>query len=65
MNLSKIIVTKDNAFEIIEALGLLDEVFFVNLNHDEQPQKLTYSKQVSRCNENITKLDFIISECNK
>lgn len=48
MYLSKLIVTKDNAFEVIESLGTLDEVFFVNLNFEEQPQKLTYSKQVSR-----------------
>ena len=62
MNLCKLIVTKDNAFEVIEALGMIDEVFIVNLNPDEQPQKLTYSREVSKWNEIVSKIDFIMSE---
>ena len=65
MNLCKLIVTKDNAFDIVEALITLNEVFIVNLNPDEQPQKLTYSKSISKWNEIISNLDYIISEWGK
>ena len=65
MNLCKVIVTKDKAYDIIEALGMLDEVYFVNLNFDEQPQKLSYSREVSKTNEINARLEFIIDQCKK
>lgn len=65
MNLCKLIVTKDKAYDIVEALGMLDEVFFVNLNLNEQPQKLPYCHEVSKTNEISTKLEYIFEECLK
>ena len=35
MHLCKVIVTKDKAYNLNEALGMLNEVFFINLNKDE------------------------------
>lgn len=65
MHLCKVIVTKDKAYDLIEALGMLNEVFFINLNKDEQPQKLPFCHEVSKTNEINTKLDYIYSECDK
>jgi len=62
MNLCKLIVTKDKAYDIIEALGMLNEVFFINLNLKEQPQKLPYCHEISKCNEIYTKVDYIYEE---
>lgn len=49
----------------MEALGNLDQVYFVDLNKSEQPQKLPFSKEVSKANEICTKLTFILEECDK
>lgn len=65
MNLCKLLVTKDKAYDVVEALGLLNEVSFVNLNKDEQPQKLPYCHEISKCNEICTKLDYIYEQCQK
>ena len=62
MNLCKIIVTKDKAYDLIEALGMLNEVFFVNINVNEQPQKLPYCHEISKCHEICTKIEYIYEE---
>ena len=63
MNLWKVLVSKDKAYDLVESLGMLDEVYFINLNIDEQPQKLPYGHEISKCNEICTKLDYINEEC--
>lgn len=63
MHLWKVVVTKDKAYDLVEALEMLNEVDFINLNRDEQPHKLPYSKEVSKANELCTKLDYIVAEC--
>lgn len=62
MNLWKVVVSKDKAFDLVEALGMLNEVDFINLNIEEQPQKLPYWHEISKCNEICTKLDYIYEE---
>jgi hypothetical protein len=41
-------VTKDKAYDLVEAIGLLNQVYFVNLNKDEQLQKLPFSREISK-----------------
>lgn len=50
---------------MVESLGTLNEIYFVNLNKSEQPQKLPFAKQISKANEVCTKLDYIIEQCKQ
>lgn len=48
MSLYEISIPKDNAWEIMNSLGNLDALHFVDLNTNEQPFNLTFATSVKR-----------------
>jgi V-type H+-transporting ATPase subunit a len=56
---------KDDAWFIMNSLGLLGQVHFVDLNKGEQSFHLPYTGQIRRCDETLRRLDIIVSECKK
>lgn len=48
MSLYEISIPKDNAWEIMNALGKLDSLHFIDLNTKEQPFNLTFANWVKR-----------------
>ena len=51
MYLYKFLVAKDNAYEAIRNLGLINAVHFLNMNKQEQTFKLPYTEIIKRCEE--------------
>jgi len=48
MSLYEITVPKDNAWEIMNTLGRLNSMHFIDLNINEQPFNLTFAGWVKR-----------------
>lgn len=63
MSLYEISVPKDNAWEIMNALGMLDAMHFIDLNMTEQPFNLTFANWVKRCDDTLRRISFIKDEC--
>lgn len=49
-------IPKDDAWDVINALGRLNVAHFINLNKGEQPFNLPYSNQIRRCEETERRL---------
>jgi V-type H+-transporting ATPase subunit a len=65
MSLYEISVPKDNAWDIMNALGKLNALHFVDLNSNEQPFNLTFANWVKRCDDTLRRIDFIKNECSR
>ena len=57
MDLFQILVPKDNDWDIMNELGLLNCLQFIDLNKEEQPYSLRYISQVKRAEEAMKKLE--------
>jgi len=60
MNLIKCTMSKDSAFDLMEAFGSLGEADFIDLNKHEQVFDLPFTKQIRRRNDIIRKIEFLI-----
>ena len=56
MEMFQVTMPKDDAWYIMNELGNLGVVQFVDLNKSEQPFHLTYATQIRRCDEALKKL---------
>lgn len=65
MSLYEISVPKDNAWEIMNTLGNLNALHFVDLNSKEQPFALTYANWVKRCDDTLRRIQSIKAECKR
>jgi len=63
MSLYEISIPKDNAWEIMNALGKLDALHFIDLNSSEQPFTLTFANWVKRCDDTLRRISTIKEEC--
>ncbi|CAI2364611.1 unnamed protein product [Moneuplotes crassus] len=59
MNLVKCIMSKDSAFDLMEAFGALGVADFIDLNKHEQVYDLPFTKQIRRCNDITRKIDYL------
>jgi hypothetical protein len=55
MDLYQIIISKDNDWDIMNELGHINCLHFINLNRDEQTHHLRYYNQMRRA-EDVEKL---------
>ena len=51
MYLFKFVVTKDNAWQVVDALGKVKSTHFIDMNKNEQVFKLPYTEMVKRCED--------------
>lgn len=65
MNLYQLTVPKDDSWEVMDRLGLLNVAHFLNLNKSEQPFNLPYVSQIRRCEETERRLLHILHECRQ
>ena len=56
---------KDDAWFIMNSLGMLGSVHFMDLNKGEQTFHLPYTSQLRRCDETLRRIDIMASECKK
>lgn len=63
MTLFQIRVPKDDAWDVMNQLGVLDVAHFINLNKGEQPFNLPYANQIKRCEETERRLLYILGQC--
>jgi V-type H+-transporting ATPase subunit a len=63
MSLYEVSVPKDNAWDIMNTLGRLDAMHFIDLNTDEQPFNLTFVNWVKRCDDTLRRISLIKDEC--
>ena len=63
MTLFQIRVPKDDAWDVMNQLGVLDVAHFINLNKGEQPFNLPYANQIKRCEETERRLLYILGRC--
>lgn len=65
MFLYKFFVTKDNAWDVVNDLGRLSMVHFVDMNKNEQTFKLAYTEMIKRCEDCERKMSLIEQECKR
>lgn len=63
MNLHKMIMSKDSAFDMMEAFGELGIADFIDLNKNEQVYDLPFTGQIRRTNDVIRKLEYLQEIC--
>lgn len=63
MSLFQLILKKDDDWEIMKELGLLNCIHFVDLNKDELAHKLTYTNQLRRAEFLESKLQNLEELC--
>jgi V-type H+-transporting ATPase subunit a len=65
MELYRLIIPKDDAWRIVEALGNTDAAHFVDLNKNEQPFMLPYQQRIKVCDDTERKVHYLISKCTE
>ncbi len=65
MDLYEITIPKDNAWEIMNKLGDIGIMHFINLNKEEQVFNLTFAPFIKRCEETEKRISFIEQECKR
>lgn len=56
MYLYKFVVTKDNAWQVVDTLGKIKSTHFIDMNKTQQAYKLQYTDMIKRCEESERKL---------
>lgn len=65
MSLYEITIPKDNSWDIMNELGNLNCIHFMDLNKHEQVFNLQYAPYIRRCEETERRIAFIEEECKK
>ena len=60
MHLLKLIMSKDQEYNIINLIGLQDMAHFIDVNEEQEVYKLPYVDMVRRCEEAEKKMLFIV-----
>ena len=63
MELYRLTIPKDDAWNVVEALGNLDLAHFIDLNKNEQPFLLPYAMRVKLCDETERRILYLIQKC--
>ncbi|CDW71883.1 v-type atpase 116kda subunit family protein [Stylonychia lemnae] len=63
VDLYEILIPKDNDWDIMNELGNINCLHFINLNKNEQPHHLRYFNQVKRCEESESMIKEIEDIC--
>lgn len=51
MHLYKYVVSKDNAWQVMNTFGRIQKCHLLDLNKDEKPFELIYANMIKRCQE--------------
>jgi len=65
MELYRVIIPKDDAWKIVEALGNTETAHFIDLNKNEQPFMLPYAQRIKICDETERKVSYLINKCGE
>ena len=65
MELYRVTIPKDDAWRVVETLGDMGAAHFINMNRDEQIQKLPYAARISLCDETERRLKFLLDTCGE
>ena len=65
MALFEISIPKDNAWEIMDKMGMIKSMHFIDLNKNEQVFTLRFAPLVKRCEDAEKRIAFIASECKR
>jgi hypothetical protein len=65
MGLYMLSIEKNGAMEVMENLGRLSCLHFIDMNGNEQSYSRTYSSLVRRCDEALRRVAYIESLCEK
>jgi hypothetical protein len=65
MKLYQLKVQKDEAWNVMNEFGEIGYAQFVELNKDEAPHSLPFTRQVKTCEESERKLQFLLDQCKK
>jgi len=63
MSLYQVSFPKDDAWEVMNVLGDLDCLHFLDMNSDVQPFNLPYASDLKRCEEVLRRIQAIEEEC--
>lgn len=55
----KLTVSKDFSWNIMNELGKLENLHFLNVNEGLQPHELTYTQDVKNCDDALKKIEYI------
>lgn len=65
MKLYSLQIPKDDAWNVMNELGEIGFAQFLDLNKEEGPHTLPFTKQIKACEEAERKLEFLHDQCNK
>ena len=65
MELYRLIIPKDDAWKLVDALGNTDAAHFIDLNKNEQPFNLPYQQRLKVCDEAERRVLYLISKCRE
>ena len=61
----KLVMIKDQVYNIVSIMGEQDMAHFVDMNHDVDIFKLPHIEALQRCETTERKVVYILKECNK
>ena len=65
MKLYMLRVQKDEAWNVMNEFGDVGHAQFIELNRDEAPHSLPFTKQVKSCEESERKLQYLLDQCKR
>ena len=65
MELYSLFISKDNSWEIMNELGRMSALHFLDLNQNESIANRTYSSTIKRCDETERRIRFIEEEAKR
>lgn len=65
MELYRVIVPKDEAWMVTEALGKIDAAHFVDLNKNEQAYDLPYQTRIKLCDDAERRINYLLAKCSE
>lgn len=66
MTLFQVTIPRDEIWKVIEAIGHLDIVHFMDLNRNElNANKLNFTNQIKRCDETERKIIYLLNKCRE
>jgi hypothetical protein len=65
MKLYSLQVPKDDAWNVMNELGDIGHCQFLDLNKDEAPGNLAFTRQIKSCEESERKLAYLFDQCKK
>ena len=63
MRLYQLTVPKDDAWNVMNEFGDINLAHFIDLNKEESPYNLPYTKQIKQCEDTERKLTYLLNQC--